>query len=167
MWGVSGVRATFGAGSGKTGEASGAVAGAGGEAASEDAPARDPEVVMSGLPELQRTTRIRTGMGVDVLVHRLPHVPGALVLDFLSHQERPEVLVPVTGGPSIEDPRVARPGRITGEQFAILLAEAVAHKPYHCHARDAKRGPRLGGYKKGKTKKRRGRRHAQTDDWLD
>lgn len=122
---------------------------------------------MSGLPDIDRTSRIHTLMGVDVLVHRLPGVPGAVVLDFLSHQQRPEVLVPVTGGPSIEDPRIKPPtAPMSGEDFAILLAQAFrSAKSPKCPARNGHRPPRVKA--QPKRKKRRGRRHAQTHDWLD
>ncbi len=121
---------------------------------------------MSGVPDVERTIRIHTGMGVDVLVHPLPHVPGALVLDYLSHQQRPEVLVPVTGGPSIEDPRIPRPAPMTEERFAILLAEAFkSDKSHKCPARDGYRPARVKAQRR--RRRRRGRGHAQTDDWSD
>ena len=121
---------------------------------------------MSGLVDVERTIRIRTGMGADLLVHPLAGVPGAVVLDFLSYPERPEALVPVTGGPPVTDPRIKAqaPAPTREERFAMLLAEAFKpDKSRKCPARDAYRRVKA----QPKRKKRRGRRHAQTEHWLD
>jgi hypothetical protein len=123
---------------------------------------------VSGLVDVERTIRIHTGMGADLLVHPLAGVPGAVVLDFVSYAERPEVLVPVTGGPAVTDSRIKPPAppappATPGDRFAVLLAEALkSDKSRKCAAhgyRRVKPGP--------KRKKRRGRQHAQTEHWLD
>lgn len=122
---------------------------------------------MSGVPDVRRTARIRTAMGFDVLVHRLPDHPRALVLDFMSHQERPEVLVPVTGGPNVEDPREVKP--TAAERFAILFAPDQPKPDRRCWARDTG-GVRERERERKRRRMRKGRKRrksAPTDDWLD